>query len=122
MSKNKIICAENILDCDECKHQHHCPDLPCTCDPNLADQRSVNVDQRVMPDACGQWQTEKPNKPCLMVTRTFYDGYNYQLFELNYMEGYLAIFCNDGIEWGDYSDLKADEYFIIEYYDSKHSA
>ena len=72
--------------------------------------------------ACFDWQKEKPNKPCLMVTRSFYDGYNYQLFELNYMEGYLAVFCNDGIEWGDYNSLMVDEYFIIEYYDSKHSA
>lgn len=71
---------------------------------------------------CGIWQKEKPNKPCLMVTRTYFNRWIYQLFELNYYQNYLAVICEDGNEWGDWEDLHADEYFVIEYYkDSKHS-
>ncbi len=83
---------------------------------------SIPVELPVKPDACGKWQKEKPNKPCLMVVKKYgLDNLEYQLFELQYYQGYLAVICDDGEEWGDYDSLQALEYFVIEYYDSKHS-
>lgn len=80
------------------------------------------MDAVVKPDACGEWQKEKPSKPCLMVVKKCgLDNLEYQLFELQYYQGYLAVICDDGEEWGDYDSLQALEYFVIEYYDSKHS-
>lgn len=89
---------------------------------------SVNVDQPVMPDACGQWQKEKPNKECVFLTRTG-DGklksYNYQLWRFEKIDcdddWYLGWTTENGDEWDDIKKCKFEEYFILEYYDSKHS-
>lgn len=88
----------------------------------VLEQQAIQMQAAVKPDACGKWQKEKPNKPCLMVVKKIgLDNPEYQLFELKYYEGYLAVICDDGEEWGDYDCLQALEYYIIEYYDSKHS-
>jgi hypothetical protein len=57
----------------------------------------------------------------MVVKKCGLDNLEYQLFELQYYQGYLAVICDDGEEWGDYDSLQALEYFVIEYYDSKHS-
>lgn len=91
-------------------------------DFDFEQQQAGQVEPEVKPDACGKWQKEKPNKPCLMVVKKCgLDNLEYQLFELQYYQGYLAVICDDGEEWGDYDSLQALEYFVIEYYDSKHS-
>ena len=89
---------------------------------NLPEIKGGRVGAVVKSDACGKWQKEKPNKPCLMVVKKCgLDNLEYQLFELQYYQGYLAVICDDGEEWGDYDSLQALEYFVIEYYDSKYS-
>lgn len=88
---------------------------------NLIETEIVDYLESQTMSKVAEWQKEKPNKPCLMVTRTYYDRYNYQLFELNCIEDYLAVICEDGEEWGALEDLTADEYFVIEYFDSNFS-
>lgn len=93
-------------------------------DQNVAEElvqvKANPLQTDVMPEIA-EWVKEKPKKPCLMVARTFYDRYNYELFELNYLDGYLAVICDDGEEWGDLEDLEADEYYVIEYFNSNLS-
>lgn len=63
-----------------------------------------------------KWQKEKPNRPCLVATRTWCgEFYDYNLFEFKDM-GYLAVVDTYGDEAGDWDDLDEEEYFVIEYY------
>ena len=111
----KIKLARKYIQDQEYQEAYNTLYLPPEYESNL-------VEAPVKPDACGEWQKEKPNKPCLMVIKKCgLDNLEYQLFELRYYQGYLAVICDDGEEWGDYDSLQALEYFVIEYYDSKHS-
>jgi hypothetical protein len=70
------------------------------------------------------WTTEKPNYPCVFATREKIQGsYEYQIFILNWInsdEGrYLGWLSGDGDEYGDFSELSASEYFIIEKLEGK---
>ena len=71
------------------------------------------------------WQKEKPEKPCVFVTRYDIGGiyYEYDVWILKYFDdgngSYLSICDGDGEEWGDWQDFKSQEYFIIEYLEEK---
>lgn len=70
--------------------------------------------------------TSKPklNKRCLIICASFINGkWEYQLFQVHKTEGfnnkeepiwYWGVFCGDGEEWGEYKDLKADKYCVID--------
>ena len=70
-----------------------------------------------------QWTKNKPDFPCVVVSRTKqHDGtYEYELHILDWVdamhadEKYLGWMNTNGQELGDLeSDLEADEYFVIE--------
>lgn len=61
------------------------------------------------------WQKEKPDYPCLFLTRSKYGSETYcNSYTITEQEGYLAIVDGNGGEWGALEDLQADEYFVIE--------
>lgn len=61
------------------------------------------------------WQKEKPDFPCLFLTRSKYGSETYcNSYTITEQEGYLAIVDGNGEEWGALEDLQADEYFVIE--------
>lgn len=78
------------------------------------------VEPEVKP-ACFDWQKERPNKPCVVMTRVWnknleiYD-YNIWRFEKIDCDGgwYLGWLTEDGEEWDDINDCHFDEYCIIE--------
>ena len=65
------------------------------------------------------WTNIKPNEPCVFVTRDEVKDrtgiYSYDIWILDYENGYLAIMKGEGEEWGAWDEFKAEEYFIIEY-------
>lgn len=68
-----------------------------------------------------KWTTEKPNKPCIFVTKTkdVFRPYEYKVWSLEQvttLDGeYLAWFDDDGEEYDDFSSYDFDEYLIIEF-------
>ena len=63
------------------------------------------------------WQKEKPNKPCVFISRhksKLLNGYHYDVWRLMESDGYLGWFTEDGDEYDDYSECNFDEYMIIE--------
>lgn len=69
-----------------------------------------------------EWTTEKPHlffNECLLATAVkIRDYYLYMLYEIKKIYSddgwYWGILdAEDGVEWGDYDDLKADMYMII---------
>ncbi|MDE2232979.1 MAG: hypothetical protein KGJ90_02495 [Patescibacteria group bacterium] len=71
-----------------------------------------------------QWITDKPDKPCVFIARNkIREFWDYNIWILDYVDGidtsgqdamYLAILTGQGDEWGDYSELEAEGYFIVE--------
>lgn len=75
----------------------------------------------------GEWTKIKPSRPCLFVRRLFYDGWNYQLLQLNYLvEDKLTVLWEDYQdkpgEWEEFctwEELTADDYYVVEYFGVK---
>ncbi len=64
------------------------------------------------------WVTEKPviTQDCILIAATKIREYwDYTLFEIEYCNeaGYFMI-LDDGDEWGDIGDLKADKYLVLQ--------
>ena len=66
------------------------------------------------------WRDEKPafTDEVVFVTAIFMKGHwHYTLWEMLWVDGegggYLGLHCDDGDEWGDYEDLRADKYLIL---------
>jgi hypothetical protein len=67
------------------------------------------------------WTKQKPDKPCVFLTRIWdkklekYDYYvwRFEKAECN-GEWYLAWLTEDGEEWDDISECNFDEYLILE--------
>ena len=66
------------------------------------------------------WTGTKPNEPCLFVTKDVWKGVPiYKLFTLERAdaigdnEHYLALYNEDGCEWGALEDLESESYMII---------
>ncbi len=63
---------------------------------------------------------EKPNEPCVFICRTMIRGkWDYNLYRIEKINSgddtyYLGWMDNNGDEYGDLTDLIADEYLIIE--------
>ncbi len=69
------------------------------------------------------WSKEKPvlEEECLLIVASNFNGeYEYKLFEIKKIpfEGkwYWGILDQNGGEWGDYYDLKAELYFTMKQY------
>ena len=67
------------------------------------------------------WQKERPNEPCVFMTRVWDEKlkiYNYTIWRLEKVNGdgkqYLGWLTEDGEEFGDINDCNFDEYLIIE--------
>ncbi len=67
------------------------------------------------------WTNKKPkaDKECLLLTATFISQqWEYTLFQIKKInfdgQWYWGLCNGDGDEWGDYSDLKADKYLVME--------
>ena len=66
-----------------------------------------------------KWIKERPNKPCVFLTRNKFESenYNYDVWMIDWVESddglYLGLMQGDGEEWGDLDDLLDSEYFII---------
>lgn len=67
-----------------------------------------------------KWKVEKPKKwkECILITATlFNDRWEYTLFTVEKVNGeegwYWGLICDDGEEWGDIDDLKADLYLVM---------
>lgn len=66
------------------------------------------------------WTNEKPdfNEECLLITANNFSGmWAYKLWTIEKLEidghWYLGLLCEDGEEWGDLDDLKADLYCVL---------
>jgi hypothetical protein len=72
-----------------------------------------------------QWTKQKPvlDRECILLTLTYYDGWNLQSFEIREVADmcsenigfYYGIHELDGEEWGDYDELEAEYYCILDY-------
>jgi len=65
------------------------------------------------------WTNEKPDKPCLFISYHKSDYIDeYHLWELIYdiNENRLALFDDDGDEYDNYENFKADGYLVIDKY------
>lgn len=68
-----------------------------------------------------KWTTEKPNKPCIFVTKTkdVFRPYEYKVWSLvrikNLGDEYLAWLDDDGEEYDDFSLYDFGEYLIIDF-------
>jgi len=71
------------------------------------------------------WTKEKPEltKECILVTSQYFERYKtfettafdiYRVYDPQSQKHYFAVFENGDL-WGDYSDLEADYYMILEY-------
>ena len=80
--------------------------------------------RKTVKDQIKGWTREKPTFPCVVLTRTNVgDIFEYIVWRLEMIKGenekgersqYLGVLTEDGCEWGDLSELTADEYLIIE--------
>ena len=66
-----------------------------------------------------KWTKEKPDFPCLFITRDFIPSlhyYDYAVWEIAFddEEGYNMLLDGAGEEWGALEDLVADEYMVLE--------
>ncbi len=70
-----------------------------------------------------KWIKEKPNYPCVFMTRVYNQGlkiFDYNIWRIEKVWGikdneyYLGWLTEDGDEWDDIADMNFDEYFIIE--------
>ena len=67
------------------------------------------------------WQKERPNEPCVFITRVWNDKlkmYDYDIYRFEKIDNgdgeYLAWLTKDCEEFGNINDCNFDEYFIIE--------
>jgi hypothetical protein len=58
------------------------------------------------------WQIEKPNKPCVFVVE---NAGEYEIYQLDYVEGRLEWLDNYGNLWDDIEELDYKEYLIIKW-------
>lgn len=74
-----------------------------------------------------KWTKKKPKltEECLLITAHYFGGmtgWNYHLYEIKKTDfedkWYWGIF-DDGDEWGDYADLKAELYYVLPILKSK---
>ena len=67
------------------------------------------------------WQKERPNEPCVFITRVWNDKfrmYDYDIYRFEKIDNgdgeYLAWLTEGGIEYDDINTCNFDEYLIIE--------
>lgn len=58
------------------------------------------------------WQTERPDKPCVFVVENAGD---YEIYQLDYVDGRLEWVDNYGYLFDDIEDLNYDKYLIIKW-------
>ena len=83
----------------------------------LASNINGRVGAEVKPDACGKWSLKKPDKPCLILCRYYWDKKYYKVKEINYIKNDLVVIdkYDTDITWVSHEEFDADEYYIIEW-------
>lgn len=78
---------------------------------------AIQVQARVKPDACGEWQKEKPSKPCYFIHRYNRKDNKPSLFEAVIDGGVLVVANIQDDEFVETMEDFADgDFFIIEKY------
>ena len=83
----------------------------------LPEIKGGRVGAEVKPDACGKWSLKKPDKPCLILCRYYWDKKYYKVKEINYIKNDLVVIdkYDTDITWVSHEEFDADEYYIIEW-------
>jgi len=79
--------------------------------------KSIPMQLPVKPDACGEWQKEKPNKPCYFIHRYNREDNKPSLFEAVMDGGVLVVASIQDDEFVEtMEDFSDGDFFIIEKY------
>lgn len=93
-----------------------------SCNEIIEKSLAIQQEPRVKPDACGQWQKTKPDKPCYFVHRHSKRDNKPDLYDANFDGEELCVFNIQDEAFvctmGEFVD--DGEFHVIEYH-SKHS-
>ena len=100
------------------------PLFGCDTIQHLIDE--LNGSNQIQPPTkppCGKWQKEKPNIPCVFMTKMWNKSlgmFDYKIGRFEKIKDddgwYLGWLTEDGDEWDDIDRCNFDEYYVIEYF------
>lgn len=117
MDNNKVIKLNNKSQYDAWNRTHESEKIKIVKSKISKDGKRSRVQAIVKPDACGEWQKEKPNKPCYFIHRYNRKDNNPSLFEAVMDGGVLVVANIQDDEFVETMEDFADgDFFIIEKY------